>query len=157
MFYYLPENLNIEQILKEKTPNFKHKIEYFKFLLSLINSIPAKNKHLDLIDGYTPISSKVLIGQIPMYALYYRYLEEIGVININHHYYEAEKCKGYKFTAIYQTPLIMESVASRPVRKYMKNESAFNRNMKRKHIYLIRPLEDGKLNIDADAALDYAH
>ncbi len=157
MFFYLPENLNIEQILKENPPNFKHKVEYFKFLLSLINSIPAKNKHLDLIDGYTQISSKILKGQIPMYALYYRYLEKIGVIYINHHYYESEKCKGYKFADVYQTPLMMENVASKPVRKYTKNESAFNRNMKRKHIYLIRPLEDGKLNINADAALDYAH
>jgi hypothetical protein len=155
MKYYLPENLTLEKILTDHPPSFNYKLPYLKYLLTLIGLIPANYKHIDLIKGYTPISSRALKGKIKTYSKYYEYAEQMEIIIIDPSYYEGKKCKGYKFTEKYQTRLVSEEVKDYRVKKYMKNETEFNRNMLRKHKHLHKWL-NSDLEIDAISACDYA-
>jgi len=155
MYYYYPENLDLNELLSENPPDFKFKIENFKYLLSLITSIPGRNKQLFLIDGFTPISSRVLKSQIPDYKTYFTYLQHVGIISTSPKYTVGGKCKGYKYTEEHRTPLKSELVVEDRINRFFINKSDYDLLLDKEHEHLIKWLTPA-LQIDREAALDWS-
>lgn len=100
----IPENLDIDRILEENPPLFRYKRDKFIYILDLINSIPARNREiLDNYTGFTPICKSILGGIIKGYRKYLDYLIEREIVVEDRQYIPDEKCRGLKFTEIYQT------------------------------------------------------
>jgi hypothetical protein len=154
MKFYLPKNLDLESVLKRHSPDFKFKIEYFKYLLTLISTIPANNKHLKLFNGFTPISSALLKNKIPSYNEYYKYLEEHNLIEIDRKYYQKERSMGYKFTDKYQTELLNENITLRTVRKYI-NKNTHQPILGKKQYKHLFKWYNNDLRIDSNQARKY--
>lgn len=69
---YLPQNLDIDQILRENPPRFKFKRDKFVYILSLIYSIPSQKKDsIKDYNGFTPISKAILGSVIKDYRNIY--------------------------------------------------------------------------------------
>ncbi|MBL7789870.1 MAG: hypothetical protein JNL75_08605 [Chitinophagales bacterium] len=99
---YIPENLDIDKILSEKPPNFKHHRDCFIYLISLINDIPSRNK--ELISEFTQFYSPLVQRRIKDYRLYLDYLIENKIIETDNHYIkDTGKSKGYGYHLNYET------------------------------------------------------
>ncbi|RCU42293.1 hypothetical protein EIZ47_10125 [Chryseobacterium lacus] len=105
MFLYVPEKVDIDEILAENAPDFPVHKDELNYILSLISSIPSKNlKFLDS-NGYTSINRKVLQKTIYKYRKCLDYLISQGILEESAQYIPGFKSKGVKFTQEYLSPL----------------------------------------------------
>ena len=153
MNFYLPSNLDLEGIVKKNPPDFKFNNTQCKYLLNLIYSIPIQNKSIELVRNYTPIYSKLLKNKIPNYALYYQYLENNGVIEINNSY-NLGRSKGYRYTEVYQGEIKAERIHCKKVKKYIQKDCKYCRKTEVRYYHLMRWLSEG-LVIDLEKARGY--
>src|SRR5690554_6393909 len=77
---YIPENINIDDLLSKyplEIPQAKDKLAY---VLHLVNSVPASRKDFDYDknNGYSPINKKLLQSRIHQYRMCIDYLIRIG-------------------------------------------------------------------------------
>jgi len=104
--FYLPENLDIDQVLQNSPPQFNHCRDKFVYILSLIYSIPSrKKKDIEEYTGYTPISSSILGSTIKDYRKYIDYLIQQNIIEEDRSYIPDTKCRGFRFAEPYGTVL----------------------------------------------------
>ena len=81
---YLPENLNIDEILRENPPEFRYKRDKFVYILDLIYSLPSKKKKsIENYTGYTPINKIILGSIIKDYRKYINYLKDQKIVEEN--------------------------------------------------------------------------
>lgn len=103
---YLPENLDIDLILRENEPDFPYFRDKFVYILHLIYVIPSqKKKTIEDYSGYTPISKKILGGIIKDYRKYIDYLEDQDIIEEDKSYVVNLKCGGLRFSERYRGKL----------------------------------------------------
>lgn len=156
MKQFIPANLDIDKLIREKPP---HYIDSFKrdkliHLIHLITSIPATNKDLELPDGFVPLYSPVLQKRIRNYSDYLDYLLDNNVILTDDRYIPGLKSKGYKFTLRYSHAIKMIQVADRCLINAIKKESKFAASIKKKYKHLIK-WYDNDLQIDYDLATKF--
>ena len=82
MKQFIPENPDIEKLLRERPPQ---NIENFRrdkliHILHLLTSIPATNKDLEIINGFVPIYTPILQKRIRNYRAYIDYLLQYNII-----------------------------------------------------------------------------
>ena len=107
MNYLIPENLDIDELLKnyppEKIEGFRFNKDHLIYILSLIFHIPISNPKVNIVDGFVPIKGKYLIRKIRAYHNYIDYLLKTGVWETDGHYRPGKKCIGYAYTEKYLT------------------------------------------------------
>ena len=101
---YIPRNLEIDKFLSENPPSFEYQRDYFVYIISLINSIPAHDKDFDLVksNGFVPIYSPILQGRVHGYKYYMKYLLDSNIFVTDGKYsnYSAKSLR-YKFSNQY--------------------------------------------------------
>ena len=104
MNFYLPENLDLDRLIRNNPPNFRpFKRDKLRYILHLINAISLLNKD-KLYDEYTYVNAKALQKVIQNYKKYLDYLiNDLQIIECDGHYIPGEKSLGYKFIDKYLT------------------------------------------------------
>ena len=111
---YLPENLDLEELLKNNPPDFSYDIDWFKYFIDFIYYMQSKHKDIEM--EYVPFYSTLMQRRQRQYNKYIRYLLEnkifVGrgyywednILKGNGHYKVGQESKSYKFTYEYNTP-----------------------------------------------------
>lgn len=154
MIQYLPENLNIDEILIASPPAFKYHRDCFIHILSLITEIPARNSSLLDNEGFVPLNARWLKKHVHNYPLYLDYLVQCGVLECNNRYAPGKRSRGYRYTATYQTPVLKVEIEKRTLVKSINNKSAYWRQMTAKYGYLYKWFDEG-LKVDYAAAREW--
>ena len=156
MYYFIPENLNIEELLKEHPPQFKmgYHVDCFTFLLGQITEAAARYR--DSIDnnGYISLNAKVLKQRVYNYNEYIDYLIMYEIIECDNRYIVGEKSYGYRYADKYFTaPIIKKEITKRTLIKSLNTEGNYERNMRIKYDYLNRWFNKD-LQIDFEPAIE---
>lgn len=158
---YVPENLHIDELLKENPPKFKYQRDFFIYLVHLINDIPSRSKE-SYVD-YVPLNSTLLQRRNRQYREHLDYLIEVGVFNENAQYIVGSKSRSFCLTNKYQTmvkPIVItKHTLIKSILKYINVDTM--ENDKGNYIKNNRSLEylsswfNDKLTIDFEEAKQY--
>ena len=104
----LPKNLDLEAHIKQFPPtdygyksNLRFNIGKLYYFLSLLSSIPARNKDLINDDGWVPVSMSILRNNIKDIVWYKDYLISTGIIECDNLYIPGEKAFWYRWSSKY--------------------------------------------------------
>jgi len=100
---YIPENLNIDLILKENPPTFRFHRDYFLYLIHLVTDIPTRKKDEEYF--YVPFYSPLIQRRVRDYKSYLKYLVENNVLLEKRQYIPGKTSRRYRFTDKYQTDI----------------------------------------------------
>lgn len=154
MNYYIPVSFDIKKFLQDNPTvniaNFKK--EKLLYILHLINSIPATNKNLELVDGFVPLNAKILQNKIRNYKQYLDYLIANNVLVTDNQYTIGNKSKGFKFTGQYSGKVIPTEV--KDTNKEIKSIASLPVKVKKEYNHLLK-WYDKRLYIDNATAMDY--
>ncbi|AZI38808.1 hypothetical protein EIB75_01250 [Epilithonimonas vandammei] len=152
---YLPENLDIDQILQESPPTFKFKRDKFVYILDLIYSLPArKKKIIEDYTGYTPISKTILGAIIKDYRNHINFLKEMGIVKESN-YEVGVKSAGLMYSETYRTKLKPVNITYWPI---IKNISYLRKNYDNTTTNELKYLNNWflkGLDVDIDGATNY--
>lgn len=140
MKHFIPENIDVEELVKRNPPFRGFKRDKFIYILGLINKL-AKGK-----EGYARIDTRLLRKYVWNYNQYMNYALNLGIIESNESYLAGRNSKGYRFAKPYGGKL-----------KQMKTDMSFKSAKKENQRvaapeYLTKWL--GGLRIERDKALD---
>ncbi len=100
---FIPENLDIDELVRKNPPNFKYHRDCFIYLAHLVTDIPSRNKD-DKMD-YVPFFSALIQRRIRDYRKYLNYLVENNVLLEKEQYIVGKISKSFKFTSAYNFPI----------------------------------------------------
>lgn len=147
---FIPNNLNLDDLITTKQPFKEFKIEKAEYILGLIFEIPASNKDIVDKDGFVPINAKTLESVVWDYAKYLNYFIETNVIETDGYYVNNEKSRAYRFTEMYNTQV--KAIIR------IKEHSDYNLikfiGGKKKYAHLFKWFNDD-LDIDFEAAVNF--
>ncbi|MDG4716460.1 hypothetical protein [Winogradskyella marincola] len=153
--YFLPNNLDLENLINENRPKFKpFNLQKAKYLLHLISAVRHNKKSL-LTEDYVKLSSKSMQHKVHNYYKYWDYfINELKIVERDESYQVNKESKGYRFTEKYRTPIIpsedqIQDTSLR--RKIIQNLNAINLSVKN-YPYLNKWYND-KLQIDFNLAI----
>lgn len=122
----VPENLNLEELVKRTPPNIPcFSIERASLVVEVVYRAAGRTKARS-DDAFVPIPTRFLIKIARDYAQYLRWLEEVGVLEVDHKYVKARvpgavsRCKGYRFHPVYRTLLKWHSTGNESFGKLLK-------------------------------------
>jgi hypothetical protein len=152
---YIPENLNVDELIKEFPPFFKMDRDKLLHIISLLNEIPAiDHSQYEKEDGWIPIHStlvqKVGIRDFPKYK---DWLIEVGILETDGRYIPNEKATYYRFKEKYRRPIKIESISKKTLLKAISKKSNNEMISQKSYPHLFKWF-DG-LQIDVDAAEDF--
>lgn len=100
---YIPENFDIDEIIKNNPPDFKYHRDCFIYLVHLINHIPSNNKDVEMY--YIPFYSALIQRRVRDYRKYLDYLVKNDVLWEDRQYIKGEKSRGFCLTNLYDTEI----------------------------------------------------
>jgi len=102
---YIPETLDMEEILDLDRPTFKYYLDCFIYILHLIVSIPLRLKDYDVErqKGFTPIKKEILSKRIHNYIEYVQFLLKHGIIEEGTSHLPGVYSRGLKYSERYRT------------------------------------------------------
>lgn len=103
---YIPNNFDIDKLVKNSPPNFKFHRDNFIYLVHLVTDIPSRKKDVEM--DYVPFHSALIQRRVREYRKHLDYLVEQGVLNENRQYIVNKQSRSFKFTSKYNT-LIKET------------------------------------------------
>jgi|GEM_PF-4745641 len=161
-FLYIPARLDFDELLQN------HPIDKYKFVTSdklafichsiILVALKFRND-TDLINDFVPLHSQILRRSIQNYHLCKQYLIDAKVIECRNKYIIGEQSIGFKFCDNYFGKGLQKyEIKFSNFRRHIstiesKDEFQKKLNSRAKHLY--QYLEDGKLNISTDAALEW--
>ncbi len=152
MRLYIPENLDIDQLMYDNPPNFikyKCKRDKLLYIIHLINALPLYNKDL-LFEGFVSLNSTILQDKISNYKEYLDYLiNDLKIIETDNQYVAGFKSKGYKLVDKYKTEVAIHTVTDFTFYKKLKYERN-KRNASVGHLNYLTKWFNDKLKIDID-------
>ncbi|SHH68007.1 hypothetical protein [Winogradskyella jejuensis] len=150
MRLYIPENLDVDQLMYDNPPNFKKygcKRDKLLYIIHLINALPLYNKDL-MFDGFVPLNSKLLQDKISNYREYIDYLLlDLKIIETDGQYIPGFKSKGYRLVDEYNTAITSTAVTDFTFYRKLKVERN-NREASVKHLDYLTKWFNDKLEID---------
>jgi hypothetical protein len=154
-FLYIPNNLDIDEILQNNPPEFNYCRDRFVFILDLIYSLPSrKKKTIENYTGFTPINKTILGGIIKNYRAYIDYLKSQNIVKEGN-YVVGEKSQGLRFVERYRT-------TTRPIEikswTLIKNYTYLRKGIDNESIEKLLFLKNwfnNKLTIDIEGATNY--
>jgi len=161
-FLYIPDRLDFNELLQSH-PIDKYKAvtaDKLAFICHSIILVSLKFRNdTDLINDFVPLHSQILKRSIPNYQVCKQYLIDAKVIECRNEYVIGEQSIGFKFCSNYfGMGLKKYEIKSRDFQKRISTSESKDQfqkklNSRAKHLY--QYLEDGKLNISRDAALEW--
>ena len=148
-YYYIPENLELEELVKKHSPSFKFKIHKAHLFLSQLSMLASEGKHVTR-NGFVKMSSKVIQNlSIRDFPKYREWLVQVGIILFDNTYVSASfglpLCMRYRYTDEYYSSKVklipvtqwshrknMASIMSNLIAKNKTrlNDAFFNENLK---------------------------
>jgi len=156
LILYIPENINLDEILKDSPPDFDYYKDCFVYILHLITSINKKRKEADIIKnkGYTPISKRILQSRIYHYRKYIDYLIDQEIITEDRQYIVGEKSRGLRFTNRYNSKVKKEKIMKKTlVKSILKRKKSVDVKKTAKLDYLEKWWNEN-LTIDIAGAIE---
>lgn len=152
MRVYLPENLELEQLVRENPPKIgAFKEDKAKFILHLINALAMTAKD-SLSEKYTKINARTLQGIIKDYNKYLDYLiEGIEVVESNNHYMVGFDSKGFRFRNKFRTKVKPDMISDFTLTQNLRRGEIKKEKSVLKLNYLTKWFND-KLEIDVEKA-----
>jgi len=165
--FYVPENLNIDEILSKYPPEFpvkrKFNRDHLIQIIDLLCTLPAQKKDILTKDEFIPICAARLNTYVFAYQYYLQYLEKIGVIICDNKYVTESwstdanpvKCLGYKFVEEYNKSykkIELTNTTATALRNKLGLPSDYRQ---RRYKYISKWLNP-HLKINAEAAREYA-
>src|SRR5690554_4891500 len=152
MRIFIPENLDIDQLMHDHPANFKKykcKRDKLLYIIHLINALPLYNKDL-LFHGFVPLNATLLQDKISNYKEYIDYLvHDLKIMETDNQYVPSFKSKGYRLIEKYKTPIKAVEVVDFTFHKKLKIEKN-NRASSVTHLKYLTKWFDDKLKIDID-------
>ena len=160
---HLPENLDLEEIIRNNPPVGipAFHIDNVKYILHLINYLPSVKKDYNSSEysGYVPINKqKLQRSGIYHYRKYLNYLLGLGIIWEDEYYINGEKSKGIRFPEEYTYCRIKkDKITKRHLIKAIINNSIKKNNdtTEEQLPYLTRWWNSGNLEIDYEPTLQF--
>jgi hypothetical protein len=157
MRLFIPENLDIDQLMYDNPPNFKKykcKRDKLLYIIHLINALSLYKKDL-MYDRFVPLNATLLQDNISNYKEYIDYLlHDLKIIETDGHYIPGFKSKGYRLVDRYNTEVVSTEVRDFTFYRKLKTE----RNKKKASVehlgYLTKWFND-KLEIDYDYVTEF--
>lgn len=157
-FWKIPSSIDLDSILTEDPPKFKHKvkIDHFYYILNYLSDA-LFYYDLEGSKGYVNLNAKTIQNSISNYLEYLDYLLKHGIIGTDMKYEARSKSKGYKITkisydAVVKSIPIVDSVVKKNRAKKYRAVSSNQKKVASKYAYLTKWFND-KLEIDKEAAL----
>lgn len=154
---YIPENLNLEEILDSSPPVFKYYKDCFLYILHLIVSIPLRLKDFDLEKqkGFTPIDKKLLSRRIHAYNDYIDYLKKYNIIEEGTSYKPGYYSKGLKFMVQYRTKVKGVYITKNTLIKSI-TEKNYHRDIEAEHkLWFLKKWFNANLTIDMEKTVEF--
>lgn len=154
---YIPENLEIEEILERDIPQFKHHRDNFLYILHLIVSIPARLKDYDYEEqkGFTPITKKVLSRRIHNYTDHIRFLVKHGIIVEGTQYRPGISSRGLKYTEQYRTKVRGIYITKNTLIKSITELNEHRDIVGEQRLDFLKEWFNRKLTIDMELAINF--
>lgn len=157
MKMFIPENLDVDALLKAYPPHGIHKFkkEHLLYILHLITAIPATNKDLDCFKGFVPIYSPVLQKKIRNYRVYLDYLvSRTRILVTNNQYIVGLRSKGYQFNPRFSKRVKPVIDQQQLLQTALRTENAISANKSKKYNHVLK-WYNPCLQIDYDLAKAY--
>lgn len=154
---YIPENLDIEEILERDIPQFKHHRDNFLYILHLIVSIPARLKDYDyeVQKGFTPITKKTLSRRIHNYTDHIRFLVKNGIIIEGTHYRPGISSRGLKYAEHYRTKVRGIYITKNTLIKSITELNEHRDIVAEQRLVFLKEWFNGNLTIDMEEAIKF--
>ena len=156
MIQFLPENLDMANLLTEHPPAFPYHQDYFIHILSLITEIPSRKSKVLNGNGYVPINAEILKQRIHNYPRYMDYLIKQGVLESDVCYVPGKKSKGYRFVEKYRTIVVPANIKKYTLLKSINTQSNYSRHMTAKYGYLYKWVDE-RIEIDYERAKEWLY
>lgn len=160
---YIPENLDIDKLLRETPPNFKYHRDNFIYLVHLITDIPTRHKDEDMF--YVPFYSVLIQRRVREYRKHLDYLVKQKVLVEDRQYITGKKSRGFRFSQNYQTPIkptiITKFTLIKSILRYIEldfNPSdicTFDEQINEPELTYLLKWFDGNLKVDFVGAKEY--
>ncbi|CAL1517834.1 hypothetical protein [Chitinophaga sp. MM2321] len=112
---FLPENLDLDKYISQYPPNFHpFHIDNLRYLLYLVKAVPTQSRS-PLVDGWTTLCAQILVKYVRDYQHYLGYALRTEILQSTGAYTPGERCREYRFTAVYRNSPLKESIVSDPV------------------------------------------
>jgi ribosomal protein S8 len=154
MIAFLPENLDLDEIVANNPPDFKYHIDNFKYLCSLISEVRSYRKEDFESDDFISLNSQKIQARVHEYKKYFGYLIQYSIIESDNHYIIGEKSIGYKFTTQFNVPLKAVVINKKSLIKNGKRLTEYSIRMQSKYDYLWRWFNPS-LTIDLAGAMNF--
>jgi len=109
---FIPSTLELEKIIEKNPPNFVYKFHFFVQLIQLLYEIPAKNKSIEIINGYVPFNAQLLQKFERNYLPHLNYLIEQGILEEYSSYIPGKRSKSYRLAEKYLDGHLREIVVT---------------------------------------------
>ncbi len=163
---YVPQNLDLDNILRDYPPNFKglpknysNYRSKFLYILHLINSIPNSKSNFDFDEhfGFIPVNKEYLQSRIHEYKLYIDYLITHGIITEGTSYIPLKRSRGLQFSPKYRTPVKSVTITCNSLIKSIVTKNK-NRNLEREEkLSFLFEWFNKLLTINDDQAIKFIH
>lgn len=158
---FIPENLELDKMLKENPPAFNYHPDNFKYFIDLVYKLHNPERLDKYGDIYSRPHSALMQRRVKNYREHLDYLVGNKVLFEDHQYIKNHQSRGFAFTSQYMTENkevhITEPKLIRKICKFYAIEESIpiietdNLDIS----YLLKWLEDGKLRIDYRSAKAY--
>lgn len=110
---YTPFTVKMEEILNENPPEFKYHIDYFTYILHLVNDIAIKRKDEGLQS--TPLYSKLLKTRLGSdYRKYLDYLVQNSILLEERQYMKGSYSRKFKFAPPHDSAVLLPTPITKP-------------------------------------------
>lgn len=154
---YIPENIEIREVLSIETPSFNFHEDYIVYILHLITSIPARLKDYDYEKhkGFTPINKTILSRRIHNYREYIDFLLKQGIIEEGTQYAPGIQSKGLKFSTAYRKKIKGVYITKNTLIKSITEKHNHRDLEAERKLDFLKQWFNPRLTIDLESAVEF--